>query len=101
MFGETFFIGWRAIFFRGFGPSESALSHEGLLLGIATQEEASPKVMPKVSSNLQEVQKAFHGSLDLICRTSPFSDGQRFAPSRTSKGYTVSFVIGLTTRLGS
>jgi hypothetical protein len=28
------------------------------VLGIPTQEEASPKVMPKVSSNLRAVQKA-------------------------------------------
>jgi hypothetical protein len=47
--GDVFYEGWLAILVRGFGPSESDLTHERLLLGIAIPESVSPKVLPKVS----------------------------------------------------
>jgi hypothetical protein len=43
--GDVFLGGWLAILVGGFRPSESALSREGLLLGIATPEKVSPKDM--------------------------------------------------------
>jgi hypothetical protein len=53
--GDVFLGGWLAILVRGFGPTQLALAHEGLLLGIATPEKVSPKDMPKVLRNLRAI----------------------------------------------
>ena len=61
--GDVF---WQAINFRGFGPSESALAHEGLLLGIAIPHVrgTSKDKDPKVSHDTRRWHRRLEGNVE-------------------------------------